>query len=409
MRRPARILLAGTLIVILPCGAATSQTAPSSYVDAQVQLGDVFSQQTLNVEDVSDSTTGVSTATANALSRGVEGGDLDMHSNQNANGAVGAGSNLNVGSYSGESTSLTTAATGNTGDATVVGGTLTGVYTQDTAATSINAYSQIEASGASAGDVTANTQAIGNSQGLGVSYGVAGARISQTNDASIDAEGSVSQGYVGGSGVYTSGAVGNNVTLNGDGGSGERVIATQQNNGGVQAVQNTAIGNGYITSTSATAAGNNINAVNEGFLLDATTNQQNNEFVSAHANAAADLFGAGAAIANGVGNSVVAGDIGGEVLLDNTQENNAGIEAVASFSGNEGYDGSASATATGNAITGYACADCNGRMTVGNTQTNNVDVSASSTVNVGSARSAFGVATAVGNTASYYVTRPSGQ
>ena len=52
MRRRGLILLAGTLVGILPCGAATSQTAPSPVLNNQVQLGDVFSGQTLNVENV---------------------------------------------------------------------------------------------------------------------------------------------------------------------------------------------------------------------------------------------------------------------------------------------------------------------------------------------------------------------
>jgi hypothetical protein len=395
--------------VILPCGAATSQTAPSSVDNTQVQSGGIFSDQTLNVEFVTDSTTGVSTGTGNAYDAGAERNDLDMHSNQLANGDVSATLQVNVETNAGATTTTNTTASGNVADANVFAGTLTGVHTQQTGPASISAYSNIDAINASAGDVNASTQALGNSQGIGVSYGVAGNRVYQTNDASVRAEGVAAHSYVSGTGVYAAGASGDNVTLSGVGGSGERLVSTQQNNGGVQAVQNTTFGSVQSATTSATAAGNNLNAVNEGFLLDAAVSQQNNQFVSASAGSIANLFGSGSVIANGVGNSVVTGDAGAELTLDNSQENNAGIEASAAFEGRDGYDGSASATATGNAVTGYACADCGGRVGVTNSQTNNTDVVAQASTTINGGRSAFGMSTAIGNTATYYVSRPSGQ
>jgi hypothetical protein len=164
-------------------------------------------------------------------------------------------------------------------------------------------------------------------------------------------------------------------------------------------------------TTIASAAGNNLDAVNEGFLLDATVNQRNEAYVRAQAETSAASFGAVTASANGVGNAAVIGDIGGEIVLDNTQLNEGGgIDVLATTTGGDGYDAYANATAAGNSVTGYACAECNGRMTIGNTQTNSADISAATTTTInGTARSATGISNAVGNTATFYVSRPSGQ
>ena len=95
MARRAKILLVGTLVAILPCGATTSQTLPSVVLNNQVQLGDVFSQQTLNVVEVSDQTTADTTATGNAFEATVSG-DVDMRSNQTLQADVTADTRVNV-------------------------------------------------------------------------------------------------------------------------------------------------------------------------------------------------------------------------------------------------------------------------------------------------------------------------
>ena len=394
------------LVGILPCGAATSQT--STVLNNQVQLGDVFSQQTLNVETVSDSTTANTTASGNAYSASTDGSDLALRSNQTSSGNVLANTVVNVDTNSGAQTYLSTTATGNLGDANVYAGTMTAVFNQATTPSTVKANSQIEAEQAETGEVAASTQAVANDQSLGVSYGAAGVRVNQTNAGDVYADGGAIYGLVSGSAELTAGAMGNNVALSGDGGSGTRVVVNQQNTSdSVQAAHFTAYGQVQDAKTTSIAAGNNFNAVNEGYLLDATTNQGNQAYVRAQAESSAANFGSGAAVANGVGNNAVMGDIGGEVIVDNTQFNEGGgIEAVAAYTGGEGYDGLASASASGNAAVGYACADCSGRMTVDNSQTNTTDIGATATATLTTGRSISGVANAVGNTATYYVSRP---
>ena len=391
---------------ILPCGAATSQT--NTVLNNQIQLGDVFSQQTLNVETVSDYTAANTTATGNVYSASTDGGDLDIRSNQTSSGDVLADTNVNVAANSGAQTNLTTTAGGNLGDANVYAGTMSAVFNQTTTASTITGHSHIEAPNAETGEVFTSTQAVGNNQNLGVSVGAAGVRVNQANAADTYSDGGGVYGLVTGAAEMTAGSMGNNVAVSGDGGSGVRVIVDQQNTAGVtQAAHFTAYGQVQDGKTTAIAAGNNMNAVNEGSLLDATVNQTNQAYVRAQAVSSAANFGAGAAVANGVGNNAVMGDIGGEVIVDNTQFNEGGgIEAVASYTGGEGYDGLASATASGNAAVGYSCSDCSGRLTVANDQTNTVDVGATATGTLTTGRSISGVANAVGNTATYYVSRP---
>lgn len=370
----------------------------------------MFSGQTLNVVEITEATTAVTTATGAAFDGSGEGVTLDVRANQNLQADVTADTRLEAAVSSGAVTSLTTAATGVTSESNIYEGTLTGVYNQQTGPGLIYGHSHIEAPDAEVGDVTASAQAVGVSQGFGVSYSVVGARVNQTNRADVVADGGGTYGYVEGAATFAGTATGTNVTSSGIGGSGERYIIDQDNQAALtQASQFTAHGNAYLSTTSATASGNNISASNEGGLLDVTSAQENQAYVRAQSQASAYQFGSAASIAYGVGNSFLAGNFGSETVIDAIQLNEGGgVEVIADFTGAEGYDASSTATAIGNAATGYACSDCQGRIVATSQQVNNSDVSATSSVTVtGYARSATGVANAVGNTASYYVSRPS--
>jgi hypothetical protein len=387
MRTPAKILLAGTFAAILPCAPATSQTLPATVDNEQVQYGDVFSGQQLDVVEASDGIIATTTATGNSADFTTEGVDLDVRSNQTLQANVDAQTEVNVSGFVGDSSVLTTAATGNAGDGGVVDGTHTGVYNQVTEAVGITASSRLQAGTADAGDISSSVQAIGNSQGL-----------FQVGDVT----------YTYGQSDFTATAAANNVTITG-GGSGQRVDVSQSSLGErAQASVQTSYDNAWLTNSQATATGNNITATEESPVLDLTARQENLAYLRAESVNYANQFGAGTAIAYGVGNSVVAGNAGQEVTIDNTQYNDTGgVDAYAEYSGDAGYDSTASATAMGNAASGYACSDCASGMTVSNSQTNGANVRAEARTSVGSGRTVVGVANAVGNTASYYVSRPS--
>jgi len=324
MRRPAKILLAGTLAAILPCAPATSQTLSSPVFNDQVNDAATFSDQVLDVVEASDSTTAASTATGNSAAFNVDTGDLDVRSNQTLQGDVRAETHVNVGVNAGQTAGFTTAATGNTAGGGVVSGTHTGIYTQHTGPVAIGALSHLEAPDAETGDIASSVQAIGNNQGLTASYGAAGVRVNQLNEATVASDGGGNVGYVSGMSTFTATTAANNVAAAGVG-SGQRLQINQQNAAEVtQASQFTAYGNAYQSTTQATASGNNISASEQGALLDVTANQQNVAYVRAQGENTGYQFGAGSAAAYGVGNSVAAGNVGPALVMDNTQVNEGG-------------------------------------------------------------------------------------
>lgn len=415
MARRALTLTGGTLSAIpllaLLCAAATShaQTPPSEVINNQVQLGDVFSTQTLDVVEVTEGVGAETTATGNALVGSVEGGDLDITSNQTMVGSTISTTTVDVTTGMGESSQINTTAIGNAVEAGVTQGTMSGVYTQiATFAPEVTAIGMLEAATAEAGDVALATSAAANSVSLGLTNGSAGVLVNQTSAASVLADGGAIVQYVSGTADVSGTAAGNTMSLVGTDTSAARLETYQSNTGAlVQASQFTAYGNVQTALTSASASGNVAATTNEGPLLDLTATQYNEAYVRSQAEGSGYLFGEGGATAYGVGNSVLAGNSGEAVVLENVQLNTGGgVEAIASFSGTDGYDGYARATAVGNDVTGYSCAACTGSMTVGSRQTNEADVGASATTTVGSGRTANSSSTAVGNNASFYVTRP---
>lgn len=389
-------------------GVATSQTAPSTVLNNQINLGDVFAEQTLNVQTVTDGFSASTTAPANGAFVSVQNADAAMTSYQENQGQVLAHGVVNVATDGGATSNITTAAVGNSGTAAVDNGTLTGVATQLNTGP-VTARGQLEADNATLGDVSISTLAHGNTQGLTLINGAMGARVSQGNTGDVLADGGSVAGAITGTAAVSGVATGNNITVSGSNQSAARVITEQSNAGITQASKFTAYGSSYLSSTAASASGNNLSATNVGPLLDVASTQYNTAYVRAQAEASSYQFSAAQVGAQGVGNSVLVGNTGQEIVLDNIQTNEGGgVEVIASFSGGDGYDAVVSATAMGNAVTGYACAQCNGQMTVKNNQTNSADVGARTTTVAGAVRSVSGITTATGNNASFYVSSPSG-
>ncbi len=368
----------------------------------------MFAERDLDVVEVEEGVLETTSATGNSFIGSVEGADFSVTSNQTMSGGALARTDVTVGQAMGEQSVLTTAATGNTGDAAVSQGTMTGVFNQRNDGSGIVARSWIEGQNARADNLQSSTNAIGNSQGVGLTNGSVGARIAQQNEADVSAEGGVVLQYMPGQATISAAAAGNNATSVGVDQSAQRVIVSQNNVGAsTNAEADAYYGNSYLTTTSATASGNNANLTNQGPLLDVTSTQNNEAAVTADAYASSYDFGGASVLSYGVGNSAMAGNAGEELAFSNTQNNEGGVLSVAGFDGHNGYDSFASATAMGNAVTGYSCAYCAGTMSIGNQQTNSANVIAQSrTTLTGQARSVIGLTTAVGNNASFYVTRP---
>lgn len=403
--------MAAAPVIALLCAAGTSQaqTPPSEVINNQIQLGDVFATQVINVVSVTDGVGAQTNATGNNLVGATDGADLNITSNQTMAGSAIASTTVNVTGSMGDSSQINTTALGNAVEAGTTQGTMVGVYTQiATAAPNVTASGMLEADTAEAGDVGLATTAVVNSVSLGLTNGSAGVLVNQTSSASVLADGGAVIGYVSGMADVSGVATGNVMSLVGTDSSAARAIVYQSNTAALtQASQFTAYGNVQTASTSATASGNVTVSTNEGVLLDLTATQFNQSYVRAQAEGSAYQFGEGAATAYAVGNSSMAGNSGEAVELTNVQLNTGGgVEAIASFEGTDGYDGYSRATAVGNDTTGYACTTCYGSMTVDSRQTNSADVGATSTTTIGSGRVVNSSSTSVGNNASFYVTRP---
>lgn len=390
-------------------GVATSQTTtPSPVLNNQINLGEIFSEQVLNVQTVSDGVTASTTAKANGVSVGVTNADAAVTSNQDNKALVSGYGAVDVASNAGASTAVRTTAVGNSAALAASNGTISAFAVQTNSA-AVSAHGQVEAANAGAADLTLSTLAMGNSAGVTLDNGSAGARISQSSTANIVADGGANVGYVSGTSAVSATTAANNINIVGANQSALRAITDQANTGDLtQASKFSAYGNSYMTATAATATGNNLAVSNDGPLADVATHQWNTANIQGQAEAASSLFGAAQTTAYAAGNSAQVNNVGAELVLDNIQTNTGGgVEASASFSGHDGYDAVTTATAMGNAVTGYACSRCNGRMSVANSQNNSADVGASTSTSItASGRQVTGVSTAIGNNASFSVSAP---
>lgn len=393
------------------CGAATSQTTDSTVTNNQVQLGDVFATQTLNVVTVSDSTSAVTTAVGNSLSGAVESGSVDVRSTQTVNNNVSGATTVNATGWSGAQVTMVTSATANTADAGAYnGGALTGSFTQTVGANNVTANSQYEGPTGEAGAMNTSAQAVANSQSIAVTGGgTATVAINQSSQALTQADGGAVLMYTPGTASFNATAISNNVTAIGQDGSSQALTINQSMTGTrTQASHFITAGNGQTVTGSTSAIANNISVSNETGDMTVTSNQDNQSYLRSQADVSSFQFGIGSATAYGVGNSVVAGNYGVSATIDNTQTNSGGgIDVVSNYTGDTGYDAYSSATAIGNAVTAYACSSCQGVVRANNSQTNSADIGATSTLSItGSNRSVSGVANAVGNSATFYVSRP---
>jgi hypothetical protein len=403
-------------------GAAISQSA---VVNNQVQLGDVFSTQTLNVDSVSDTTSVVTTAMGNGATAAVDSGSLSVQSTQTMSGATGAQGSLNVATYAGGQVTMIATGTANTFEAdSLGGGGLTGTITQVANGATVTSENDFTGSAAS-GDpavqiaaVSASSQAIANAATINAEGGTAVVSVNQSSASTVDGEsgsapptGGATVQYSPGEISFTSIAINNNVTATGTSGASQELTITQASTGAnTTAGQFLDAGNVQTAVGEAVATSNNISASNASGDLNVTDNQTNATYTQADSVVSAYEYGTGQSTAQGVGNAMMAANVGPSTEVSNTQNNSAGIQVMSSFTGGNtdgaSYDSVSSASAIGNSATGFACTDCGGVLTVSNSQTNSGGVGATSTVTLtGSNRSTSSVATAVGNNATFYVSK----
>lgn len=411
MARHAPILIAGILAATATfAAAATDASAQDQLVlNNQIQLGDVVSGQTLNVQDASDQVTVSTAATGNSLSGSVQGGSNDLRSVQRMDGNATSTTTMNLGGDTAGAVNATTQANGNYIAAGAYGATLAIDSDQSVGPAEIVANSSITGGTARLlSGASVNVAATGNTMALGGTGTVISGAVHQTSDASVRANNLAETQYVPATAAFTAQALGNATAINSEATSGQNIYVGQRSTGDIITADTSAnAGNGWDLAGRSVANANQAVLANQGGSVVARTQQENFSQVSSTATVTSYDFGAATASAQGGGNVVSVGNNDQYLELDNNQLNTGGVEVQASFAGTNGYDAYVSADAVGNSVTGYACAECQAQLTAGNVQYNEGNVSASANTTVyGQGRAVITGTSATGNAATFYVTRP---
>src|SRR5690606_37329096 len=204
MAKPAPIRLAGTIAATALCLAAAteaaSQTPPQDSVvlNQQLQLGDVFAEQTLNVVDAQDQVTVTTSAQGNSAAGAVEsGGALTVQSEQDMRADVGGRTDVVLGGDTYGQVNVTTRAGGNNLAVSAYGSDLTANAVQSTSGGLVRATSEVGDSSArlhAGGQVAAS--AVSNSVALYGEGSFLQGEVDQTNAATVRAFGRIESQYI---------------------------------------------------------------------------------------------------------------------------------------------------------------------------------------------------------------------
>lgn len=385
--------------------AGTSQAADNGVMNGQVQFGDVFSNQTLNVEESSEGVSADALAVGNIVAATGQNAQLNFTSDQAVGAHVEATANVAVAGASGPYFATTASATGNSATAGTCCALTYGSSIQSVESGAVVAGDAISSAGGPAGSISVDASAVGNTTGWQQINGEVQAWTGQNNQGLTTASNTGAFASTTGNAGFSATAVSNNVTVDNDGGGGD--IGVQQNMEGVatDAVINVQLDSGTDIQGLATSVGNNIDAQSASPDAQMNAAQHNAAPVNAYANLTAGTWSGDANVtAYGVGNSVVQSNNGPRAGLWNEQTSAGEVAATASFTGGTGSTVFASSTAIGNAASGYACSACGGALDATNSQTGSSRVRANSNVVIrGRARQVAAQATAIGNSATYAV------
>ncbi|HYD28237.1 holdfast anchor protein HfaD [Brevundimonas sp.] len=417
MAIPARIRLAGTIAATALCAAAATEVAAQTpppggtiVLNEQLQLGDVFSHQTLNVVDAQEQVTVSTSAQGNSASGAVENGSITVQSDQDMRGDAVATTDMTLGGDTSGVVNATTQAQGNYLAVSAYDADLTVDATQSNTGGLVSATSRLGDDDARLlGGAYINASAISNTVAIYGEGSSVGGVIDQSSAATVRAYNRIETQYIPAEAGVDSQAIANAVQVNSVQTSGQDLAIVQTSTGAfVEAESSANAGNAWDLAARARASANQAVLYNEGGSVVVASSQDNTAFVRAAATTTAYDYGRAEAHARGAANELSVGNNDIYVEIDNSQFNSGGVDVTATFSGTNGYDVYVGAEAVGNSVTGYACSECEGYLEARNSQTNGGDVSATANTTVaGSTRAVITGANAVGNTATFYVSRPS--
>lgn len=394
------------------CAAAATEAAAQDgtiVLNQQLQLGDVFAGQTLNVVDSQDQVTTSTSAQGNSASGAVQNDSITVQSDQDMQGDAVATTEITLGGDTWGAVNATTQAGGNYLAVSAYDATLTLDATQSNTGGLVSATTEVGDSSARLhAGASVGASAISNTVALYGEGSFVSGTINQSSSAVVRSFGRIESQYIPAAASVTSQAIVNAVAVNSGQTSGQDLSIVQRSTGDyIEAEASANAGNAWDLAARARATANQAVLYNEGGSVVTASDQQNASFVRASALTTAYDYGRAEAYARGAANELSVGNNDIYVEIDNTQFNSGGVDVTATFSGTNGYDVSVGADAVGNSVTGYACSDCEGYLEARNAQTNSGHVSAvANTTVTGSNRSVISGANAVGNSASFYVSRP---
>ncbi len=406
-----KLVSAAALATIFAAPAFADGAAQHRVFVDQVQLGQTMATLDVHVPDGAEAgLTAVSTATGNAASGLIAGGDIDFDAIQRNDCCTSAVTNLSGGTIAGDTIVATTA------------------YANSAQGGTTNGHSYYRADQISTGNTSAETNLmLGTVERLATAT-TAAANVSVSGSEFGDNRAFQTQSMSGTVTAMTNASVCCSTesatlatTASGNVASSTGWTSTSYN-GAVQETANTArisassdvyMAGGTDVTGAATASGNSFVLANEwGY---ATLGRQGSELYQGNA-ASVDAVsyveldhwaGNSTASAYGVGNSALVSNIGSDTGLNAIQGNYGNVSATADFSGQAwtGGTGGANAIAVGNSATAILCNMCGDGALQGNVkQMNAGQVTANSNTWVAYSGQIVSSASAIGNSATFTAT-----
>ncbi len=412
MRLSTKTLLAATALTGLTTLPALAQDAVPAddavvVVVDQLQLGDVFADMTVVVEENAAGATAAATAIGNTSSAPIESGDVDYDAQQQNNGLIQASTTIVGGPVFNGPVSTVTTAYGNTATSSTQNGTAFH-RAEQTSSGLVSAYSDIFLDGAD--DVSATTTAAANVSTYSTSNGANRGFQEQLTTGDVQSVTTADICCNNSSVQIGSTATGNTLTSTGATTTSYNGAVQQTGDINIYAESDIRVESGTSVAGSATASGNSATVHNEwGYATlgreGSELSQQNSASTAAVTTVSLDTFsGTSGATSYGVGNSALISNVGSDTGLFANQMNDGDIYSYASFDGgySNGSAGYASSTAIGNAATATLCYTCGSGVLTGQTQQiNSAGVTAYGRTTTTAGGFVSGAASAIGNSATY--------
>jgi len=270
------------------CAAAATEAAAQDgtiVLNQQLQLGDVFAGQTLNVVDSQDQVTVETSAQGNSASGAVYNGSITVQSDQTMQGDAVATTDITLGGDTYGVVNATTQAGGNYLAVSAYDASLTLDAAQTTDNGLISATTEVGDSNARLhAGAAVGASAISNTVAVYGQTSVVSGTIDQASSAIVRSFGRIESQYIPAEASVTSQAIANAIAVNSDNTSGQDLSIAQRSFGSfIEAEASATSGNAWDLAARARATANQAVLYNEGGSVVNASDQRNSSFVRASA------------------------------------------------------------------------------------------------------------------------------